>query len=288
MTIDERLNELGIALPPVPAPAGNYVHAVRTGNLLYLSGKGPGGVAGKVGGGISVEDAYGHARQTGLILIAVMRRELGSLDRVNRIVKVLGMVNAVPEFGQQPDDEPSRPSRGSPLDPDHMHFPCAPDGMVKVSSSPAAPISSSRCSARRDATPAPRWGWGRCRAEFRWRSRLSSKSPGIDRSGSRRELTGGRIDTTLRYPAGGIHIEMTGRDVTECVGGVQEISEDGLAGRYHTHCDPRLNASQSIELAFRIAQMLRAERERADGRAGERYRHAASDPARDYFARRGA
>ena len=102
MTIDERLNELGIELPSVPAPAGNYVHAVRTGNLLYLSGKGPGGVAGKVGGGISVEDAYGHARQTGLILIAVMRRELGSLDRVNRIVKVLGMVNAVPEFAQQP------------------------------------------------------------------------------------------------------------------------------------------------------------------------------------------
>ena len=60
--------------------------------------------------------------------------------------------------------------------------------------------------------------------------------------------------------AGGIHVEMTGRDVTECVGGVQEISEEGLSGRYHTHCDPRLNASQSIELAFRIAQMLRAER----------------------------
>ena len=67
--------------------------------------------------------------------------------------------------------------------------------------------------------------------------------------------------------AGGIHVEMTGRDVTECVGGVQEISEDGLAGRYHTHCDPRLNASQSIEIAFRIAQMLRAERERYGERA---------------------
>ena len=102
MTIDERLADLGIELPPVPAPAGNYVHAVRTGNLLYLSGKGPGNVTGKVGGGISVEDAYRHARETGLILIAVMRRELGSLDRVNRIVKVLGMVNAVPDFGQQP------------------------------------------------------------------------------------------------------------------------------------------------------------------------------------------
>ena len=69
--------------------------------------------------------------------------------------------------------------------------------------------------------------------------------------------------------AGGIHIEMTGRDVTECVGGVQEISEDGLAGRYHTHCDPRLNASQSVEIAFRIAQMLRDERDRRSGRAVE-------------------
>ena len=102
MTIDERLDELGIVLPPVPAPAGSYVHAVRTGNLLYLAGKGPGEVTGKVGGGISVEEAYRHARETGLVLIAVMRQELGSLDRVNRIVKVLGMVNAVPEFGRQP------------------------------------------------------------------------------------------------------------------------------------------------------------------------------------------
>ena len=102
MTIDERLNELGIELPPVPAPAGNYVHAVRTGNLLYLAGKGPTEVSGKVGAGIPVEEAYRHARETGLILIAVMRQELGSLDRVSRIVKVLGMVNAAPDFGQQP------------------------------------------------------------------------------------------------------------------------------------------------------------------------------------------
>ena len=102
MTIDERLNELGIELPPVPDPAGNYVHAVRTGNLLFLAGKGPGSVTGKVGAGISEEEAYRHARETGLILISVMRQELGSLDRVHRIVKVLGMVNAVPEFGRQP------------------------------------------------------------------------------------------------------------------------------------------------------------------------------------------
>jgi len=59
---------------------------------------------------------------------------------------------------------------------------------------------------------------------------------------------------------------MTGQNVTECVGGVQALSEDELAGRYHTHCDPRLNASQSIEIAFRIAQMLREERDRHRGR----------------------
>jgi len=102
MTIDERLNELGIELPRVPAPMGNYVHAVRTGNLLFLAGKGPGSVTGKVGAGITVEEAYRHAREVGLVLIAVMRQELGSLDRVNRVVKVLGMVNAVPEFARQP------------------------------------------------------------------------------------------------------------------------------------------------------------------------------------------
>ena len=78
--------------------------------------------------------------------------------------------------------------------------------------------------------------------------------------------------------AGGIHVEMTGQDVTECVGGVQEISEDGLAGRYHTHCDPRLNASQSIELAFRIAEMLREEREQGGARAREQASAATRQP----------
>ena len=60
--------------------------------------------------------------------------------------------------------------------------------------------------------------------------------------------------------AGGVHVEMTGRDVTECIGGAQEISEQSLADRYHTHCDPRLNASQSLELAFVLADMLKRER----------------------------
>jgi 3-deoxy-7-phosphoheptulonate synthase len=59
--------------------------------------------------------------------------------------------------------------------------------------------------------------------------------------------------------AGGIHIEMTGRDVTECTGGAVAITQENLADRYHTHCDPRLNAAQSIELAFLLAEMLNLE-----------------------------
>lgn len=102
MNMEQHLQKLGIVLPAIPEPAGNYVHAVRTGNLLFLSGKGPRESKGKVGGTISTEQAYADARHVGLILLAVMRHELGSLDRVARVVKVLGMVNAEPEFGEQP------------------------------------------------------------------------------------------------------------------------------------------------------------------------------------------
>ena len=103
MTPEQKLRELKIELQPVTPPIANYVNAVRTGNLLFLAGKGPaGGAAGIVGKDITVEQAYQHARSTGLALIAVMKSELGSLERVKRIVKVLGMVNAVPGFGDQP------------------------------------------------------------------------------------------------------------------------------------------------------------------------------------------
>jgi 3-deoxy-7-phosphoheptulonate synthase len=61
--------------------------------------------------------------------------------------------------------------------------------------------------------------------------------------------------------AGGVHFEMTGQDVTECIGGAQEITEHSLSDRYHTHCDPRLNASQALELAFLIAESLKKERQ---------------------------
>jgi enamine deaminase RidA (YjgF/YER057c/UK114 family) len=103
MSAEQKLKELGIELPPIPEAGGNYVHAVRTGNLLYLSGKGPGPDAvGKVGAEVPQEEAYKHARTVGLVLIAVMKGELGSLDKVNRIVKVLGMVNTAPEFADHP------------------------------------------------------------------------------------------------------------------------------------------------------------------------------------------
>jgi 3-deoxy-7-phosphoheptulonate synthase len=60
--------------------------------------------------------------------------------------------------------------------------------------------------------------------------------------------------------AGGVHFEMTGQDVTECIGGAQAISDEHLGDRYHTHCDPRLNASQALELAFLISEHLKEER----------------------------
>ena len=108
MSAETRLQELGIDLGTVSAPIANYVNAVRAGNLLFLAGKGPRAgkdgrrPRGKVGRDYTVEQAYQHARSVGLDLIAVMRAELGSLDKVKRIVKVLGMVNAMPEFEDQP------------------------------------------------------------------------------------------------------------------------------------------------------------------------------------------
>ena len=105
---ERRLKELGIELRPVSAPVANYVNAVRTGNLLYLAGKGgppgPDGKRpkGKVGREYTIEQAYQHARSVGIDLLAVMKSELGSLARVKRVVKVLGMVNSVPEFEDPP------------------------------------------------------------------------------------------------------------------------------------------------------------------------------------------
>jgi enamine deaminase RidA (YjgF/YER057c/UK114 family) len=108
MSAEKKLKELKIDLGTVSAPVANYVNAVRTGNLLYLAGKGPRPGAdgrrprGKVGRDYTAEEGYQHARTVGLDLLAVMRDELGSLDKVKRVVKVLGMVNAAPEFEDHP------------------------------------------------------------------------------------------------------------------------------------------------------------------------------------------
>ncbi|WP_244480440.1 RidA family protein [Rhizobium sp. Root1220] len=103
----DRLAALGIELPPPPPPIANFVTHVREGNFLYLSGQGPREAdgllhTGKVGAEIGIEDAYGHARLTGINLLAVMHEALGDLSRVKRIVKLLGMVNAVPFFTDHP------------------------------------------------------------------------------------------------------------------------------------------------------------------------------------------
>ncbi len=103
----ERLKALGITLPAAPPPIANFVTHVQEGNLLFLSGQGPSEAdgsqhTGKVGAGVAVEQAYAHARLTGINLIAVMHAALGDLSRVRRVVKLFGMVNAAPDFADHP------------------------------------------------------------------------------------------------------------------------------------------------------------------------------------------
>jgi enamine deaminase RidA (YjgF/YER057c/UK114 family) len=108
MSAEARLKEIGLALPPPPKPGGNYVPGVRVGNLLFLSGHGPGRVdgvpsaRGKVGRDLSIEDGYKVAREVGINLLGTAKALLGSLDKVKRVVKVLGMVNSAEGFGDQP------------------------------------------------------------------------------------------------------------------------------------------------------------------------------------------
>ncbi len=108
MSAEARIKEIGVALPPPPKPGGNYVPGVRVGNLLFLSGHGPGRVdgvpsaRGKVGRDLSIEDGYKVAREVGINLLGTAKALLGSLDKVKRVVKVLGMVNSAEGFGDQP------------------------------------------------------------------------------------------------------------------------------------------------------------------------------------------
>jgi enamine deaminase RidA (YjgF/YER057c/UK114 family) len=104
VSVEARLKELGIELPAPVRPVANYVRYVQTGNLLFISGTGPTSSAptGKVGKDVTVEQAYQVAREVGLQIIATIKDAVGDLDRVKRVVKVLGMVNSAPDFGDQP------------------------------------------------------------------------------------------------------------------------------------------------------------------------------------------
>ncbi|MBX2899280.1 MAG: RidA family protein [Cyclobacteriaceae bacterium] len=104
---DKKLKELGIELPPASKPMANYVKAVRSGNLLFLAGHGPTradgtNITGKVGADLTTEQGYEAARQTGISILATLKAELGDLNKVKRIVKVLGMVNCDDGFADQP------------------------------------------------------------------------------------------------------------------------------------------------------------------------------------------
>ncbi len=108
MGAETRLKEKNISLPHPATPVANYVGAVRVGTLLFVSGHGPlradgkPSARGKVGRELTVEQGYQVAREVGLSMLATVRASLGSLDRVKRIVKVLGMVNSADGFGDQP------------------------------------------------------------------------------------------------------------------------------------------------------------------------------------------
>jgi len=103
---ESKLEELEIKLKIPGTPVANYVHAVRAGNLLFLAGKGPRkmdgkNILGKLGADLTIEEGYEAARVAGIYQLAVLKAELGNLNKVKRIVKVKGMVNAAPDFKDQ-------------------------------------------------------------------------------------------------------------------------------------------------------------------------------------------
>ena len=107
MKPEARLAELNLELPPAPKPLAVYRPMVVCGNLAYISGHGPlkpdkSLITGRVGAGLDLDAGKAAARQTGLAILATLRSELGSLDRVKRVIKVLGMVNCTPEFQEHP------------------------------------------------------------------------------------------------------------------------------------------------------------------------------------------
>ena len=107
MSAETKLKEMGLEVPPAVKPIANYVSAVRTGNLVFLSGQGPFRkdgtlITGKVGADLTLEEGYEAARRVALGLLGSLKAEIGDLDKVRRVVKLLGMVNCTPDFIDQP------------------------------------------------------------------------------------------------------------------------------------------------------------------------------------------
>ncbi|MBL9133446.1 MAG: RidA family protein [Verrucomicrobiaceae bacterium] len=107
MNPEAQITALGLTLPPPPPRGGVYKPVVIVGNVAYVSGHGPyrgpdDYICGRVGADMSLEEGKAAARQVGLALLATLKKELGSLDRVKRVVKLLGMVNSTPDFGEHP------------------------------------------------------------------------------------------------------------------------------------------------------------------------------------------
>lgn len=106
--VEERINSLGITLAEPSSPVANYVNSVRTGNLVFMAGKGPnkpegGYVTGKLGSDLTIEEGYEAGRLVAIAQLSALKAEVGDLNKVVRIVKVLGMVNSAPDFGDQPE-----------------------------------------------------------------------------------------------------------------------------------------------------------------------------------------
>ncbi len=107
MSAEAKLSSLGLSLPPAPPKGGVYKPVVIIGGVAYVSGHGPylpdgGMIRGRVGEDLDLAQGHAAARQTGLALLATLKKELGSLDRVKRVIKLLGMVNSTPEFADHP------------------------------------------------------------------------------------------------------------------------------------------------------------------------------------------
>ena len=110
MEVEKKLEELGLTLPPIPSPVANYLPLVRTGNLLFVSGHGPGVmkdgkasfIQGKLGKEMDADQGYDAAKQVMLNILQSMKQELGDLDKVKKVIKLLGFVNCTSDFPDQP------------------------------------------------------------------------------------------------------------------------------------------------------------------------------------------